>query len=525
MANPVNSPSISVPLDVSSAASQDTTGVVPFVMDKFQGLMSAKETTLSLQKETLQTIVDDMNLMSDKLDLLKDTSNWDDPNVNPKKVEYPFVDLIGKSVTNIDVKRINELATTNNQLKSAGFALKDPNLFSFSYTDANQLPVTQNKLYDKPATRELFFEYNINYSNFLNYPEDGLYYYDDKPGFIGTKFFYAIINHKIVDPSGFQSIRVPATLDELNEWNDFSTSKKLFIPDIYPFKDLVDLLVTDPKVQEKISDIKNANNELKSLGMNLGTPNAYSVTAFFNNELSSVRNIIFDKAPQKIEYISNPTQDGIYFYERPFFPGVIDYRVVVNGVASSFVSNVDELRIPTSQDELDAWNKFSFYKKSADSTINTLRDPILLNSKNVNANINVNFNMAFVSQSAGTTSPLTYSISAVSPENKSKQVKDTFFYLTDDTNDPKTYYLSSGSGDPVVVPASKITLFIKNPSDTDIQSWRTQFSEKQIQLTQRSSEFQAFLNTTVAEFNTYSDLFTNILKTIFSSMKDIVSKF
>jgi hypothetical protein len=133
--------------------------------------------------------------------------------------------------------------------------------------------------------------------------------------------------------------------------------------------------------------------------------------------------------------------------------------------------------------------------------------------------------MAFVKQGSNTSSPYTYSITAVSPENKSSQPKGTFFYLTDDIKNPKTYYLSSGSGAPSVVPASDISPFIKNPSDIEIQSWRTQYAEKQIQLTQRSTEFQAFLNTTVAEFNTYSDLFTNVLKTIFSSLKDIVSKF
>jgi hypothetical protein len=526
MANPISAPSISLPSNVSPAVSTDTTGVVPFVMDKFQGLMSTKESTLNLQKETLQTIVDDMNLMSDKLDLLKDTTNWDTPNINPKPVKYPFEDLIGKSVTSIQVNMIDELAKTNNQLKSAGFVLQDPNLFSFNYDDVNQIPVSQNKIYDKPATKNLFYEYNINYSNLLNYPADGLYYYDDKPGFEGTKFYYAIINQKIVNPVDFQSIRVPATQAELNEWNDFSTSKKLLIPDIYPFNDLVDLRLSDPKVQAKIQDITNANNELKSLGMNLGNPNIFlfSTLVTVNNNVER-KLLTFNTAPQKINFDFIPTQDGIYFFDKPFFPGSFAYKAVVNGVLFENISNDGEFRIPTSQDELAAWNKFSFYKKSADSTINTLRDPILLNSKNVNANISVNYNMAFVTQSDGTTSPLTYSISAVSPEDKSKQVKDTFFYLTDDIKNPKTYYLSSGSGEPTIVPASKISLFINNPSDTDIQNWRTQFAEKQVQLTQRSTEFQAFLNTTVAEFNTYSDLFTNILKTIFSSMKDIVSKF
>jgi hypothetical protein len=132
--------------------------------------------------------------------------------------------------------------------------------------------------------------------------------------------------------------------------------------------------------------------------------------------------------------------------------------------------------------------------------------------------------MAFVMQANTTSSPYTYSIAAVSPENKSSQPKGTFFYLTDDIKNPKTYYLSSGIGASAVVPAADISLFIKNPSDSEIQSWRTQYAEKQIQLTQRSTEFQAFLNTTVAEFNTYSDLFTNVLKTIFTSLRDIASR-
>jgi hypothetical protein len=105
------------------------------------------------------------------------------------------------------------------------------------------------------------------------------------------------------------------------------------------------------------------------------------------------------------------------------------------------------------------------------------------------------------------------------------KTEDQWLSHLEDLNNPKTYYLSSGSGTPTVVPASDISLFIKNPSDSEIQSWRTQYAEKQIQLTQRSTEFQAFLNTTVAEFNTYSDLFTNVLKTIFTSLRDIASRF
>ena len=112
MENSVGSLSLNPPV-LSLPDTPTTTNLISVVMDKFQGAMSAKETTLNLQKETLQTIVDDMNLMSDKLDALKDTSNWD-------SASKPFDDPLLKELIGIEIKdpRVNTIGD-------------DPNLFSY----------------------------------------------------------------------------------------------------------------------------------------------------------------------------------------------------------------------------------------------------------------------------------------------------------------------------------------------------------------------------------------------------------
>jgi hypothetical protein len=280
----------------------------------------------------------------------------------------------------------------------------------------------------------------------------------------------------------------------------------------YPFKDLIGLPITDNNYSQKLTSLINANNELRTAGMTLGSPNIFvATTTDFNTSKFVFDNFRFSDGN------SLPTEDGLYFADNP-----PNYFIIKDGINK--IVTVESIRTPRSQDELTAWNNFIAFKQSSISFEKLFKDPILLASKNINSDINVNFNMAFVNNPYNTSSPYTYPIIAVSPENISKQANGTYFYLTDDNKNPKTYYFSTGSGSPSVVPASDISLFIKNPSDIEFQSWRTQYAEKQIQLTQRSTEFQAFLNTTVAEFNTYSDLFTNVLKTIFTSLRDIASR-
>ncbi len=510
MTNSVTSSSLNSPVVLSLPVTPNSTDLVSVVMDKFQGSMNAKETTLNLQKETLQTIVDDMNLMSDKLDELKDTSNWDSAS---KPFNYPFGTLIGKKATELpDQNQIGELISAYQQLTSAGFSSEPANGFFASSLKESffKTPVSSVVLDDKSPKKTTYEQYTFATALFA--PE-GIYYYDDKPGSVGVKSYYAIIGRFSYDVENFQEFRVPTSQTELTSWNNFSAANGLANPYIYPFSDLVGMPVSDLYYQ-KLTSLMSANDELRNAGMTLGPPNTYYAETNFVDGASIT---LFDTPPVKVDVIL-PTKDGLYFYENP-----LTYFVMKDGIQN--FATVNSFRTPSSQDELTAWNNFISFKQSSTSSNIIFNDSVLLGSKNVNANINVNFNMAFVKQANTTSSPYAYSITAVSPENKSIQPKGTFFYLTDDIKNPKTYYLSSGTGAPAVVPAADISLFIKNPSDSEIQSWRTQYAEKQIQLTQRSTEFQAFLNTTVAEFNTYSDLFTNVLKTIFSSLKDIVSKF
>ena len=529
MENSVGSLSLNPPV-LSLPDTPTTTNLISVVMDKFQGTMSAKETTLNLQKETLQTIVDDMNLMSDKLDALKDTSNWD-------SASKPFDDPLLKELIGIEIKdpRVNnnseDLIAINAQLKSAGFKLEPPNAYYFSYIDPNSQQLA-HKTFANVDKKWAYSDYLLAKQSPQNYRENDIFYFDDKPGSEGVKTYFSIypngVERVVVDAVDFQPFRVPLSQAELSSWNEFGSSIVLSNPYKYPFSDLVGLPVTNSKVTNNIQNLISANNELRSAGMTLGPPNVY-----YGTGLTSLGSPIqfFDKPPIEVPIDIVPSTDGFYAIVNTAInvgPGTViktvqSYLSVSNGVVTRF-GGIGSVRIPKSQDELTAWNNFIAFKQSSISSDKIFKDPILLASKNVNSDINANFNMAFVKQVNTTSSPYAYSITAVSPENKSSQPKGTFFYLTDDIKNPKTYYLSSGSGAPTVVPASDISLFIKNPSDGEIQSWRTQYAEKQIQLTQRSTEFQAFLNTTVAEFNTYSDLFTNVLKTIFTSLRDIASR-
>lgn len=184
------------------------------------------------------------------------------------------------------------------------------------------------------------------------------------------------------------------------------------------------------------------------------------------------------------------------------------------------LTEVVSVSVPSSKIQLDNWENYISNREALTLTNKYLFDAKILNLKNIDGNISANFNVVKIDS---LTLPYFYSLNVISPDDFLTQPKDTVFYLNNDFGTPKKYYFSNGINPPVLI-AQKVSPVILKPTENDFHSWRTQLAEKQIQLTQRTTEFQAFLNATVAELNTFSDLFTNVLKTIFTSLRDIASR-
>lgn len=371
MGNPVSSPTSNPPSVFSMPDTPTTTNLISVVMDKFQGAMNAKETTLNLQKETLQTIVVDMNFISDKIDSFKNPFIWTDVN----SIDLDIDDSVGlkRSDFNLNSPEVPRLITATQTMIDAGIDFGGPDIYRYHLTG------------DPP----------------------GLFYFDTSPA--------------ISVRSGIAGLSLP-----------------------------------------------------------LGT-------------------IYYDRGNN---YYINMDGENIYY-----------------------LSSFEGFAVPSSKVELDNWQNFSKYKDALSKTESLLQVADILSRQNINGSLNINYDMAYVKNIGGNTNSLAFPIQAVPPDLKLKQPIGSVFYFSDDISNPKKYFFSKSIGVVDEIPVSDVKPFIFNPSEVEVKSWHTQLAEKQIQLTQRSTEFQAFLNTTVAEFNTYSDLFTNVLKTIFSSLKDIVSKF
>lgn len=114
-------------------------------------------------------------------------------------------------------------------------------------------------------------------------------------------------------------------------------------------------------------------------------------------------------------------------------------------------------------------------------------------------------------------------VKSFTPEEAKSLKSGALFSLRSDLSQSKKYYYSTGSGMSIEVNAStQMKFFILKPNAEEIQNWRSQVAEKQIQLTQRSSELQNFLNELIQTYNYTFDAATNIFKLLAGADSEII---
>ncbi len=85
------------------------------------------------------------------------------------------------------------------------------------------------------------------------------------------------------------------------------------------------------------------------------------------------------------------------------------------------------------------------------------------------------------------------------------------FYIDDVTTDGKIYYRLVTAKEP----------FINAMTDDIKKNLRGEYAEKQILLTQRSTDQTVFVNSISQRYTTFSDMATNLLKTLMNFYNDV----
>lgn len=148
--------------------------------------------------------------------------------------------------------------------------------------------------------------------------------------------------------------------------------------------------------------------------------------------------------------------------------------------------------------------------------------------QNIYANVNVNFDRVRLNIPNVTTGDQYFFFPPKSLFNEDlATVKaGTLYTLSSDTSVPKKYYYSTVSNKKLEVDFNtQMKPFILKPSVEEIQNWRSQIAEKQIQLTQRSSEQQNYLSELVQTHNYAFDAASNLLKMLANADNEIIRNY
>jgi hypothetical protein len=257
-----------------------------------------------------------------------------------------------------------------------------------------------------------------------------------------------------------------------------------------------------------------------------------------NYFINNLQNIVTDPSGSVIKVDRN---DGssIYFFSVGFSsPGFNLFEI----------DKPQGFAIPATNEQLSNWNTFFNLQINADILIKKTND-LLLNKtvlygipieagdlgkfddpkiaekykNNIYADIKVNFDTIKVNISNVTKGDFffNYPIKSISVDVSATLETGNLYTLDIDKADPKKIFYTTGLGSSVEVKTSEMKLFIKNPSDSEVQSWRSQFAEKQVQLTQKSATLQNFLNELIQIYNYTFEAATNLLRAFSSLLSDI----
>lgn len=275
-----------------------------------------------------------------------------------------------------------------------------------------------------------------------------------------------------------------------------------------------------------------ATKILKDSGLDFGLSTNY----IFTRQIGS---LVFSQVLENtaIKKISNLTEAAALSVTYPNL--IFTFDAIDSPIAKYFlyegntrlpISRPEPFVIPQSNGELSIWEQYPSILEAFNNTKNFLLNESVLYSPGgdnpdptsiINAKINVNANMAMVKDLMDGAIP--YAFKKISPTDKFTQDIHTVFTLTDDTNSPPTYYFSAGNGIVNELNPSSFSVipFIYKPTAEDVLSWRSQFAEKQVQLSQKSATLQNFLNEIIQIYNYTFEAATNLLRAFSSLLSDV----
>jgi hypothetical protein len=283
----------------------------------------------------------------------------------------------------------------------------------------------------------------------------------------------------------------------------------------------------------EFTNSKNAYKTLINSGLYLGLSTNYS---FIDNYTGSpILRVIENTSIKKISSLDEALQltatnpSLILTFDDIDSPSALFYNGWGLG-APNEISRPEAFVVPKTKGELLIWEQYPSILQAFNNTKNILLNESILYtpggdkpdlSNVLSAKININANMVMVKDSSGGEIP--YSFKKVSPDDKLIQDIHTVFILSDDTNAPPKYYFSEGNGvvKELNAPLYTVIPFVYNPTTDEVQSWRSQFAEKQVQLTQKSATLQNFLNELIQIYNYTFEAATNLLRAFSSLLSDI----
>lgn len=186
----------------------------------------------------------------------------------------------------------------------------------------------------------------------------------------------------------------------------------------------------------------------------------------------------------------------------------LDYTDEINKTDSILLNKTILSGVPISSDDLGKLDDPKIFEKYKDNLYADLKvnfDQIKINIPNVTQG-----NKYF-----------SYPVSSVSFEDSKNLNVGVLFTLDTDKSEPKKLFYTTVLGSSIEVNSSDMKLFVLNPSATEVQSWRSQFAEKQIQLTQRSATLQNYLNELIQYYNYTYDAATNLLRAYVSLLSEL----
>ncbi len=255
-----------------------------------------------------------------------------------------------------------------------------------------------------------------------------------------------------------------------------------------------------------------------------GTTLFFPASNFPILEVSDIKDIPTSASSPDSPLLVNVVNDGVITSRHYYFSGRLDN----SGKYDYFPVNESEVStfaIPETEKELFSWSSSHLFEEAISRTNNIFGDfdTVLYEDGDeettITARILINYDAISVKDTTGNISY--YKLSVVADENKLQQPADTVFYLSSDKEDKKKYYISKGNGVITELDSTTVFPFILQPKDSDIQSWRSQFSEKQILVSQKSSTLQNFLNELLLTYNLLFDATTNILRSFQNITGDI----